>query len=190
MIMKKYNKFLILFISSIVLLINVGCEEADSDKKWGNSLLYIPQAVLQSGGSNNNYVVKVDKSSTSVNIVVGLYRSGLEKIENVAVDVVIDKDSLLTSIDMAMDSKASNDYAIYKTAQLLPDSYYTLPSKMSLQDGERESYIELVLDVEKLNEDPFFIPGNRYILPIRIINPTRYELNYRLSLLMLIIEVK
>ena len=73
---------------------------------------------------------------------------------------------------------------------LLPAAYYDVPGRISLNDGERESSVKLLVKKELLATDPFFVEGNRYILPLRITNPTRYELNSALSLTMFIFEPK
>jgi hypothetical protein len=76
-----------IIIALFVVIILSACE-SDKDVAWGYSKLYMPQAILQSGGINNNFVVKVNLANTTdTGVVVGLYRSGLEKLESVSVDL-------------------------------------------------------------------------------------------------------
>lgn len=185
----KLKLFLFFVGLSLVLL---SCEDSDKDTAFGNSLIYMPQAILQSGGSNANFRVDVNLQNTSDTIIyVGIYRSGLEVLREVEVDLRINKDSLESAIAIAKEPNSPEAYADYKTARLLPADYYSLPDKIGLKNGERESSVHLVLNKKKLSEDGFFLStGNRYILPVCIKNPTRYELNEKLSLTMFIFEHK
>ena len=169
----------------------IACEKADKDVLWGISKLYMPQAVIQSGGTDINYTVSVDKAAAGdVSVVVGLYRSGLEELKSVSVDLEVYPDTLDRAIEIAGGVNPPAAYNIYKTARLLPAAYYDVPGRISLNDGERESSVKLLVKKELLATDPFFVEGNRYILPLRITNLTRYELNSALSLTMFIFEPK
>lgn len=182
------SKLYLLFIGLAFIL--ASCENSDKDIDFGNSYIYMPQAILQSGGTNLNYKVSVSLANTSDTVIyVGIYRSGLETLREVSVDLRINNDTLQSAIEIAGMPGATQDYDIYKKAKLLPANYYKLPDKIALKNGERETAVELVLDKKKLSEDGFFqSTGNRYILPVYITNPTRYELNERLSLTMFIFE--
>jgi hypothetical protein len=182
------TKLFLLFIGLTLLL--TSCENSDKDIDFGNSLLYMPQAIMQSGGTNANYIVPVNLENISDTIIyVGIYRSGLETLREVSVDLRINKDTLQSAIAIANTSGAPQAYDIYKTAKLLPANYYKIPDKIGLKTGERESVEQLVLNRKMLSEDGFFqSTGNRYILPVYITNPTRYELNEGLSLTMFVFE--
>lgn len=164
------------------------CQKADYKGEFGNSLLYMPQAVVQSGGTNNNYFVVVKSSvNADTSIAVGLYRSGLETLQSVSVDLVLDADTLQKAIDISKIPGAESKYDIYKNAKLMPADYYTVPTKLSLNDNVRESYEPLKIDKSKLLIDPDF--GTKvFIIPLRIKNPTRYSLNEKLSLTMFIFQ--
>lgn len=182
-------KKLILFtlISSLLLF---ACKKPAKDEAFGFSLLYMPQAVLQSAGIGNNFVVPISHSLTAdTSILVGLYRSGLEQLNAVSVDLGVDQDSLARTIILAQQSNAPSNLDVYKNAKLLPQSYYTLPSKLNLQDGQRESFVLLKINKTLLESDPDFGVKN-LILPVRISNPTKYALNPKLSLTMFIFRKK
>lgn len=166
------------------------CKKAAKDELFGFSLLYMPQASLQSAGIGNDFVINVNKSSSvDTSIVVGLYRSGLEELKGVSVDLGIDQDSLSKSISLAQQTGAPANLAPYKNAKLLPKSYYTLPNILSLKDGEREASVLLKINKTLLEGDPDFGTKN-FILPVRISNPTMYKLNDKLSLTMFIVRKK
>lgn len=179
----------ILFL--LLTLVFAACEEADKDIRWGYSKLYMPQAVAANGGLDNNFTVKINPDTPAdTSVVVGLYRSGLEELKSVSVDLEVYPDTLAAAIAQANVPFPKAVYEIYKTARLLPSEYYELPSKITLKDGMRETSVRLVIKKQKLIDDPFFMPGNRFVLPVRIANPTRYELNPALSLTMFIFEIK
>lgn len=189
--MVKHNmKQRISVIIGLLIVLSFSACESDKDVAWGYSKLYMPQAIMQSAGLNNNFVVKVNLANTTdTGVVVGLYRSGLEKLEYVSVDLGINTDTLTTAISIANQTGSSSLYNIYKTARLLPSEYYQLPAKIELKDGLRETSVKLILSRSDLNNDVFFkATGNRYILPVYISNPSRYELNKQLSLTMFIFE--
>ncbi len=165
----------LLAVISIILLIT-SCEESSKEQEWGISLLYMPQAVIQSGGSNNNYYVELDSSNIAdTSIVVGLYRSGLAPLESVTVDLSLDADTLAKAIAGGLISNA----------KLLDPAYYELPSSLILTSGQRNSVDYIVIHKDLLWSDTE--PDDmKFILPVRISNPTLYELNNDLSLCMFI----
>ncbi len=160
----------------LITFLVANCEKPAKDEEWGFSLLYIPQAVVQSGGTDNNYYVELDSTANAdTTIVVGLYRSGLEPVKSVTVDLSVDADTL---------SEAISEGLIFN-AVLLDPEYYQLPDKLSLSDGQRSNYDYITIHKDLLWDDPE--PDDRqFILPVRISNPTRYELNEDLSLCMFV----
>jgi len=165
--------------------------KSDADMPWGYSLLYMPQAVVQTGGSTNDFNVTLSSSQKDTSIVVGVYRSGLEELHQVSVDLVVDSDTLTKAKLIASQPDAASKYDVYKTAELLPNTYYEVANKITIPDGERDAYVRLTIHKDKILNDPFFqTKGNAYILPLRITNPTRYELNSSLSLTMFIFKLQ
>lgn len=181
--MKKNCFILCLMVTALCSCIS------DADKEWGNSLLYMPQAVLADGGVTNNYPVTLSDNKADTAIVVGLYRSGLEVLQAVSVDLVVDTDSLEQAIAMSQLPDAAAKYDIYKNALLLPEEYYTVPRQIILQDGERENSVRLVIHKSALLNEAHLQEGNTYILPLRITNPTRYTINPKISLTMFVFRL-
>lgn len=165
----------------------ISCEDDAKDEPWGNSLLYMPQSVLSSGGENANLKIDVYLSSKpDTSIVVGMYRSGLEPIQSVTADLVIATDTLAGAINLANNTSDDN-YQDFRDAKLLPSDYYDLPRTISLADGQRENKVFIQLDKNKLFADPHTGP---FILPVKLENPTRYELNEERSLTFFIFSKK
>ena len=162
------------------------CENPAKDVDWGFSRLYMPQAIVQSGGTTNNYFVEIDSTaSTDTMVVVGLYRSGLEPVLEVTVDLEVDLDTLNYLISMAAVPNPDSKFEMYKNARLLDEKYYSIPSELSLENGKRDNYDFITLYKNELWVDP--APDETiFILPVRITNPSRYELNQELSITLFI----
>lgn len=160
----------------------VACSGA-ADVEYGEALIYMPQSIVQSGGINNNYFIKLIPSQSDTIVPVGIYRGGLESLNKFSVELEVDFDSLTRAIGFA-DSIAQ--YEFYKNVEILPDNCYTLPTKIEVKEGERESWGNLIIHREKL----FLIwSGNKkYVLPIRIKNSSKYTINQELSLTMFVLE--
>lgn len=186
---KDMNK-LIVTIFCLLTASMFSCKKPAKDDAFGFSILYMPQAVVQSAGLNNNYKVMVGSSaSTDTSVVVGLYRSGLEGLASVSVNLALDADTLTRAMQAAQVPGASSDFNIYKNAKLMPSGYYTLPSAISLENGQRENFVLLNINKQLLLADPDF--GTKlFILPLRISNPSMYSINEKLSLTMFIFEKK
>ena len=178
------NIFLNFFLVFGVGIIFSSCENSEI-QEYGEALLYIPQAVVQNGGLNNNYNIILSNSTNSdTAIAIGLYRSGLQKLERVSVELEIDTDTVNNAV---LKSSMYSGYEIYKNSLLLSQEYYNLPTGITLKDGERDTWVELNLEKSRLlSQWPASV--ERYILPVRIKNPTKYKLNSKLSIVMLIFE--
>ncbi len=179
------QKIIFPFFISVLFFI-VSCKKADHEKPYGNSLLYMPQAVVQSGGSNNNYFIDIKANAPAdTTIAVGLYRSGLEQLSAVSVNLVLDADTLQKAQAIASDPAAEEKYKLFLQSKLMPLDYYTVPNQISLKDNERESYVLLNVNIAKLRNDPDF-GAKSFVIPLRIKDPTKYTLNEKLSLTMFI----
>lgn len=187
--MKKLNN-IIFYLFAFLLAANlVSCDSA-GDEEFGVSLLYMPQAVNSTNsadGGTNNYTIEVSPNSKDSAITVGVYRSGLEKLGAYSVDLKIDIDSL--NIAIAKGLGGEEGYEVYKNVELLPTHYYTLADKISVADGHRDGYVHLTLNKTELLNN-WTDPAKKYILPVRVVNPSRYKLNNDLSLTMFILSKK
>ena len=159
-------------------LVLISCEDNAKDGEWGISFLYMPQSVLGDGGQTANLSIDVYPSSPSdTSVVVGMYRSGLAPIEAVSAKLVIAPDTLENAIRNA--TMGVDGYDTFKNAVLLPADYYELPDAISLENGQRENHVFIKLYKERLFSDSRIGP---FVLPVRLDNPTRYQLNEERSL--------
>jgi len=180
--MKKHLVLLLICCASFLF----SCED---EKEFGDSLIYMPQATHNIGTDCNLTVNLFPSTNPDTSIVLGVYRSGLQELEEYTVDLVINTDTLSKAQAIALLPDAPEVYNIYKTGVLLPSNYYEpLPSTLTVSAGNRETTTYLILKKSLIRND--FVSGTVLILPVQILNPTRYELNKKLSLTMVVITVK
>ena len=178
----KNNLLLLLICCSSFLF---SCED---EIEFGEALIYMPQATHNIGTDCNLTVNLFASSSPDTSIVLGVYRSGLQKLEEFTVDMVINTDTLSKAQVIAQLPDAQEVYNIYKTGVLLPSNYYEpLPSTLTVTAGNRETTTYLVLKKSLIRNN--FVSGTVLILPVQIKNPTKYELNKKFSLTMVVITV-
>lgn len=165
----KLYVFGLLFVTGIF----VACEDNAKDEEWGISHLYMPQSVLGDGGQTANLSINVYQSqSADTSIVVSLYRSGLASLDPVLADLIIATDTLSAAKVHADEDQLG--FEIFKDSKLLPEDYYELSKTIALAGGQRENHVFLKLNKTKLYADPY---TGKYVLPVKLSNPTKYELN-------------
>jgi hypothetical protein len=184
--MNLYRKsiYQILFIASIFFI--VSCEKDANEIEYGFPLVYMPQSTIFSGGLNNDYPVpgpntvknySVDSINKKVNITLGVYRAGLQKLEPFTVEVYANKDTLNS---LMADS-------VYVNSAPLPDDVYSFPANVSVESG-RETTFNLTLDKGKLNSNYAALKGKKLVIAIGIKNPSKFELNKALSTTIVLID--
>jgi hypothetical protein len=182
----KYLIYIVLAVCSLSLF---SCEKPAEEEEWGYSLIYFPQAGYDDGRQTSNYNLSIsDKSLADTSVVLGVYRSGLESLSSFSVDVVIDADTLANAIAYAATTEgaANSKYDIYKDCKLLPADCYSVPASFTVASGQRETTDQIVINRTKLFGyiDPL---STKFIIPIRLSSPTKYELQESLSLVMVVI---
>lgn len=182
--MKRLNYSLPILVA--LLFVVVACEDPVEDEPFGEEKIYMPQAAINQG-ANNNYFNEINQGGAAdTSIAVGIYRSGLASMEEVTVDLNVDTDTLETAMEYAKNN-GGEEYSYYRNGHILDEAYYELPDQITIPDGEREAIVSLKLDKEALYNDPAWL-DDYFILPLRISNPTKYELNEDLAMTMVIIQ--
>lgn len=187
-IIKKINVSVPALITIVIISYGIiSCEESDSEKEWGIALIYMPQSSLQSGGLDNFYYVPTGSNewnknytinNNNINIVLGVYRSGLQALDGYSVSIVTEPE---TVNQLITDNTLTN-------AVLLPDDTYSIPTSITVPSGEREAVFYLTIDRNVLlNNYPSYIDMN-LILAVSITNPTKYELNPALSTTIVVVD--
>ena len=168
-----------LYIGLLLLLLSA-CGPDDNEKEWGMPLIYMPQAAILNGGLSTDYPVplsnnastenyEIDSTTNTLKITLGVYRSGLQSLQSYAVSVKADIE--------ASDAAAAS----ISRGVVLPAEVYSLPSAISVPDGERQAIFTLDVDLNKLIENYPDYGASKLVLVVTISDPSNYELNPALS---------
>ncbi len=186
--MKKVKIFLTIILGILLAVLN-SCDKDDSDTQWGNSKIYMPQASLLNGGLSNEYPVPFNKDTVHKNyefdpatktlkIPLSVYRSGLENMESFSVKVKADA---VASADAAKN---------VPRGVVLPEGTYSLPSEVSVESGSREKTFFLTVDLQKVVDANASNKTRILVLVVGINDPTKYELNEKLSKTIVVIDAR
>lgn len=181
--MKQTIKNIFYCIVLLTIFILISCEKDAKNTDWGIAKIYMPQAAIVSGGLNNNYpvpwssgngvenyIIDSSEQKNNINVILGVYRSGLQPLEQYSVDVKVNNDTVTQLI---------NNGTLTNTI-LLPAKTFLLPASVTVPDGQRESTFYLTIDRNKLLQDSVY-SGKNLALAVSIANPSKYELNTSLS---------
>jgi len=153
------------------------CQKADSAKQYGVSMLYMPQAVAQSGSAGINYPVPAGTDSSSFNYVLDAANGKIQVRLGAAL-------SGYSSIGYSVDVQVANDTItkLYASGTLdpatyiiMPESMYALPSKLTVEQGKMSGGFYLTIDAAQLKSGAY--TGKTLILGVKITNPTNYNVN-------------
>jgi hypothetical protein len=189
--MKKYIMFLCFIYIIRVML--VSCSDPAIGDIYGEALIYMPQATHNLGTDCNlnlnlSVAAVTADPSLKTQTTLGIYRSGTQPKETATVDLVINSDTLKIAKVYALGGNAPSTFNIYKTGVLLESRYYDpLPDKLTIKDGERQATTQLILHNSEIFAN--YSIGQILLLPVQIMNPTRYELKKSLSLTMVVITL-
>jgi hypothetical protein len=163
----------------------VSCEKDANENEYGFPLVYMPQSTIFSQGLNNDYPVPGPNTvknyvvnNNSIDIFMGVYRAGLQKLEPFTVEVYANPDTIKSII---ADSIHANSAA-------LPADVYSFPTSVSVESGKREAIFNLTIDKAKLNSNYASLKGKTLMVAIGIKNPTMYELNKALSTTIVLLD--
>ncbi|MCS3797578.1 DUF5013 domain-containing protein [Niastella sp. OAS944] len=186
--MRKLIIYTLLAIITTATIIS-SCEKAASEKDYGFSKIFMPQAIFKSGGTSINYPVpsgtdsstynyEIDAKEKKLNVILGATLSGVNN-EGFSVDIKVDNDTiqqLLTTNVL--------DPALYK---ILPASMYSLPASLEVAKGALSGTFNLSVDIPQLKLDQYI--GKFLVLAVKLANPSKYELNGALSTTIVVIDV-
>ncbi|RYY23802.1 MAG: DUF5013 domain-containing protein [Chitinophagaceae bacterium] len=181
-----YNRTIIFIFISFLF---VACTKSASEEEYGFSKIYMPQAILKSGGTDNNFPVPsgvdsstrnyiVDKPGKKVHILLGTYLSGPAD-GAYAVDVAVNSDTV-----QQMLSNGTYNPTLYRE---MPASMYSLPSRIEVGSGKKGGAFNVSLSIDQLKLQEY--AGKFLLLAVKIANPTQYELNTSLSTTIIVLNV-
>jgi len=188
--MKNNHNAGALFLLSLITVATLySCKKDDSKIPYGISMIYMPQAIINSGGVDNTYPVPMgsdsstynyylDEKSSRLNVILGAMLSG-PATGAYSVDIQVNNDT----IQQLFDTKVL-DTALY---QLMPAAMYTIPAKLDVLQGERSGTFDLGIDIGQLKSDTY--AGKYLVLAVKLANPTQYTLNTSISTTIVVVDV-
>lgn len=184
-------KFINITTSLAMFLIMAGlisCQKSASDMDYGNSLIYMPQSINQSGGTTANLNVPKGTDSSTFNYTVDTVNKKVNVILGVALsgpgngayscDIQTNSDTITKMISSAL---------LDASTLLMPASVYTIPTKISVAAGAKGNTFILSLDIAQLKQAQY--TGKKLALAVRIANPSNYSLNTALCTTIIILDV-
>ena len=164
------------------------CKKSGSELQYGYSKIFMPQAVAQSGLTNNNYNVPMGTDSTTFNYILdpannkimvklGAAVSG-NTTDGFTVNVNVKNDTIQTLLANG---------TLDATSMVMPASMYTIPSQVQVPKGKINSPFYLTLDANQLKSSAY--AGKKLCLWVNISNPTNYTLDSSESGTLIILNV-
>lgn len=173
--MKQFLKNILPGMFYLAVLSLASCKSMP-DIPEGSAQIYMPAALNSSylvPGSIKNYVA--DKATKKLHIPLYLFRSGLQTQKHFTVDIAAD--------DATANKLISNGTVNSSNAMVAPSGLYSMPA--SINGGQDSSFFEVVFDANQLNA----YLGKLLVLSVRITNPSKYQLNDKLSVLNIVLDV-
>lgn len=176
-----------------LLLISIAalysCRKDDSKKEYGFSRIFMPQAIVKSGGANNNYPVpsgsdsstfnfSVNPATNKVEIILGATLSGPQR-GAYSVNIEVDQDTV-----QALLASKVFDPAVH---QPMPASMYRMPERLDVAEGAKSGSFKLELDIPQLKQSAYV--GKVLLLAVQLASPSAYELNPALSTTLVVVDV-
>lgn len=182
-----------LFAAGIFSL--TSCNKNDNNHlDFGYNYIYMPQS-LQSGGINLNYLVPnpndvnvatqnymIDTAGNRLDVILGVSRSGMQAGNAFTVNVQTNPDTINEAIanNLLQVSPNQGDSVV-----LLQDKAYTLPSTVSVPEGQTSTTFLLSIDIDQLKA----LSGKKAALAVYISSPSKYKLNAAQSEVIILIDV-
>lgn len=156
----------------------VSCQKDDSAKDYGTPLIYMPQSINVSLGTNANYLVPTssnalspegmnyvsDDDNNKTNVILGASLSGTAG-GAYSVDIKVNPDT----IQQLLSNGTFNDSYV-----AMPASVYTIPTRLDVL-GNGSGTFYLMVDNGVLTNPAY--AGKHLLLAVEIANPSRYDLN-------------
>lgn len=189
--MKLQIKERVIILALFAMTLFIGCEKSDSDSLFGDSYVFIPQSTV-SGGQNLHYLVptganvdtynyKIDVASNTVNVLLGVSRSGMEINESYSVDITTKADT----INQLIANGKINLSASTKPVVLLPATAFNLPSKVDVTSGNYMASFNLAINMPALKA----YVGKKVALCVAISKPSKYLLSPTNNKVIVLIDV-
>lgn len=187
----RIYKLVLVLLSSVLFL--MACEKGMEGRSFGDSMVYLTQAVSSGVAEDNRYIVpkddvgylenyEIDTINNQLKIFLGIMRSGTEKAREFSVDVRLENDAVNDAIQKGALIYEKDPQ---KKIMILPDECVELPSSIKVEKDDYESIFYLSVDLNCLNIFSSYVLATG----ISIHNPSYYEINENLNEVMVLIDV-
>ena len=178
--MNNMRKIIFSLMSVICLFALSSCAKGDGDKDYGVEKVYIPQSMADGGISNvynvpsgeGEYTYNFAIEAETVEVFLGVMRSGKQSGEAFSVDVVVNDET-------------SAAQAAKLGAEVMDASIYTLPEKVSVAAGSNSKTFHLSLNKAALKEQA----GKKLVLCVGLANCTAYEISEKAAEVTILVNV-
>jgi hypothetical protein len=174
------RKILFSIMSVICLFALSSCAKGDGDKDYGVEKVYLPQATagggidntynVPSGGGEYTYNFSIEDET--VEVFLGVMRSGKQAGEAFTVDVTVN-------------SESTAKRAAELQAEVMPAGLYTLPSNVKVDAGTNSTLFTLSLNKAALKAQA----GKKLVLCVALANPSKYELSEKAAEVTVLVNV-
>jgi len=187
--MKSVNITFQRIIFLVALVFFFGCTKDDANMDYGFTKIYMPQSVIRSGGTNNQYPVPtgtdsstwnytIDKAKGKLNITMGASLSG-PGMDAYSVDIKVNNDTIQKLFNAKLLDPATN--------VIMPSNMFTIPSNLEVAQGKRSGFFTLSIDYVLLKSAAY---RNKFLLvSVGFSNARTYELNAPLSTAIVVVDV-
>ncbi len=167
-------------MSVISLFALASCAKGDGDKEYGVEKVYIPQSMADGGITNiynvpsgdGEYTYNFSIEDETVEVYLGVIRSGKQSGESFTVDVVVNEETTVAQ-------------ATALGAEVMPSELYTLPTQVKVDAGTSGTTFHLSLNKEALKSNA----GKKFVLCIALANPSKYELSENAAEVTVLVDV-
>ena len=174
------RKILFTIMSVISLFALASCAKGDGDKEYGVEKVYIPQSMADGGITNvynvpsgdGEYTYNFSIEDETVEVYLGVLRSGKQSGEAFTVDVVVNAETTAAQ-------------AAELGAEVMASDLYTLPSQVKVDAGMNGTTFHLSLNKAGLKAKT----GKKLVLCIALANPSAYELSENADEVTVLVDV-
>jgi hypothetical protein len=174
------RKILYTIMSVICLFALASCAKGDGDKIYGVEKVYIPQSMSDGGITNvynvpsggGEYTYNFSIEDETVEVYLGVLRSGKQSGEAFTVDVVVNNETTKAQATALGATEMSSDI-------------YTLPSKVQVEAGTNGTTFHLTMNKTALKAQA----GKKLVLCIALANPSKYELSEKAAEVTVLVDV-
>lgn len=178
--MNHMRKIIFSVIAVISLFALASCAKGDGDKDYGVEKVYIPQAMADGGITNvykvpsgeGEYTYNYAVEAETVEVYLGVIRSGKQSGEAFTVDIVVNDD-------------ASAKMAAQYGAEVMTADLYTLPETVSVAEGSNSQTFHLSLNKAALKAKA----DKKLVLCVGLANCTAYEISEKAAEVTVLVDV-